>query len=373
MTTQPTTLYAGPTAEDLARVPGVLKAMPQWILWCWEDVVDTKTGEIKDNKTPMNATTRAKASTTDPHTWTTFSRCVAALPGALAQWERDTSRGYHGGGIGFVFTAVDPYTGVDLDKCRDPETGSIADWAQAIIAALDTYTEISPSRTGVKLWTNGTLPPTGRKKGDIEMYSTARYFTVTGQHLPGTPRFITTRQGALTQIHRDTFGATPSPTPGAPGGSVDVSPLLDDTTLLQKARDAKNGSKFRVLWDGDSSDYPSPSNADLALCDVLAFWTQDAGQLDRLFRQSGLMRDKWDERHGAQTYGAMTIGKALALQGEHYQPSRAVPDMTQPPTPLSYKERVRKRIRSFQQEMSDSDTQRMTYVDRVNARIRSAV
>jgi primase-polymerase (primpol)-like protein len=315
----PITFYRGPTAEDLARIPPILKALPQWILWCWEDVVDTKTGEIKANKTPMNARTLARASTTDPHTWAPFPHCVAALPAALQHWEQDTSRGYHGGGLGFVFTADDPYTGVDLDKSRDPKTGTLVAWAQGIIDILATYTEISPSGTGVKLWTRGTLPPTGRKKGDIEMYSAARYFTVTGQHLPGTPRFITERQDTLTQVHRTTFGLPQTATPVCPSAPSGALLTLDDATLVQKARTAKNGGKFDALWSGDLAGYPSPSNADLALCDLLAFWTQDPGQLDRLFRQSGLMRDKWDERHGAQTYGAMTIGKALSLQTEHYQ------------------------------------------------------
>ena len=98
------------------------------------------------------------------------------------------------------------------------------------------------------------------------------------------------------------------------------SPVLEDAVLLAKAQSAKNQAKFAALWAGDRTGYGSPSEADLALCNLLAFWTQDADQIDRLFRQSGLMRPKWDEQHGAQTYGALTMQTALALPQAQYAP-----------------------------------------------------
>jgi putative DNA primase/helicase len=70
-------------------------------------------------------------------------------------------------GIGYVFSAEDPYTGIDLDKCRDPETGTIEEWAQEIIISLRSYTEISPSGRGVHIIVRGKLPPEGRRKGAL--------------------------------------------------------------------------------------------------------------------------------------------------------------------------------------------------------------
>lgn len=98
---------------------------------------------------------------------------------------------------------------------------------------------------------------------------------------------------------------------------------LTDAELIERARRAENGTKFARLWAGDSSNYASPSEADLALCMMLAFWTaRDAARIDRLFRQSGLHRDKWDERHGGdgRTYGQITIDKAIEQTSETWNP-----------------------------------------------------
>jgi len=306
-------LYTGPSPEDLDRIPDALKAPPQWVLWRGADRIDQQTGEVKLNKIPIDPQTLRNADTTDPETWRTFQQCVVALPVALEEWEQEDPTAYRGGGIGYVFTSDDPYTGVDLDHCRDPETGVIADWAQGHIDALASYTEVTPSRTGVHILGQGALPPKGRRKGAVEMYDYARFFTMTGWH-------IEARQEALTAFHSTIFGA-PQPThqhgPTPQGSST---PLLDDTILLDKARAAMNGAKFTALWSGDFTEYGSQSEADLALCIRLAFWTQDSPQIDRLFRQSGLMRDKWDAKRGAQTYGERTMAEALARQTEHYTP-----------------------------------------------------
>jgi len=151
------------------------------------------------------------------------------------------------------------------------------------------------------------------------MYDYARFFTMTGWHLAGTPTTIDARQDALTAFHATVFGSprqqsSPRDAPAHDHGGG----RLDDALLLEKARAARNGARFARLWTGDISGYDSPSNADLALSVMLAFWTQDTAQMDRLFRQSGLMREKWDEQRGAQTYGERTIMEALARQTEHY-------------------------------------------------------
>jgi putative DNA primase/helicase len=313
-------IYTGPTTEDIARIPADLKALPQWILWRGEDKVNQRTGEVKLNKVPYDPRTERKADTTNPDTWGSFEECWAALPLALERWEQEKPEDYRGGGLGFVFTSGDSYVGIDLDKCRDSASGEIAPWAETVITTLDSYTELTPSRRGFHVLAQGKLPPGGRRNGNVEMYSEGRFFTMTGWHYPGTPPAINVQENAIVAVYWKYFDAPRAPKGKASEGQEGQASTLDDTTLLKKARSAKNKEKFNPLWEGDDTGYASPSEADLALCIRLAFWTQDPAQIDRLFRESGLWRDKWDELRGEFTYGEMTIQEALARQTTHYTP-----------------------------------------------------
>lgn len=118
-----------------------------------------------------------------------------------------------------------------------------------------------------------------------------------------------------------TFNPCPAPVAGG-------SALPDDAELIQKATAARNGAKLRRLWAGDTSGHgKDDSAADLALCDLLAFWTgPDPTRIDSLFRQSGLMRRKWDEKRGATTYGERTIRTALDGRTEFHTPGRTALD-----------------------------------------------
>jgi phage/plasmid-associated DNA primase len=318
--------YTGPTAADLDRIPIVLKDRPQWVLWRGVDKVDKRTGEIKLTKEPYNAcperragqTTFAKASSTNAKTWSTFATVVAALPQALAAWEQEAPADYRGGGIGFVFSPDDAFCGIDLDKCRHPETGAVEPWAQEVIAQVDSYSEASPTETGVHIIAEGELPAGDRKKGRVEMYTEGRYFTITGRHFADTPPTIEARQEAITAVHAAHVARPQTPPPPRR-----MAALLDleDIDLLSRAKQAQNGAKFAELWAGETSRYGGDhSRADEALCFELAFWTRDEAQIDRLFRSSGLMREKWDEQRGTQTYGARTIAQALATQTTSYDP-----------------------------------------------------
>jgi hypothetical protein len=130
------------------------------------------------------------------------------------------------------------------------------------------------------------------------------------------------RQAEIEALHAEIFGqkAESAPKPAPRLGNID----LDDADLLAKAGRATNGDKFTRLWAGDMTGYSSHSEADLALCSHLAFYCGgDPGRIDRLFRRSGLYRPKWDEKHGAVSYGQMTIRKALEGTTEFYQPGKA--------------------------------------------------
>lgn len=212
-----------------------------------------------------------------------------------------------------MFAPDDPYTGIDLDGCFD-ETGVLAGWAQDLVTRFDSYTELSPSGHGLHIIIRGKLPGRGRRKGSIEMYSEGRYFTVTGGLLEGAPLVIAERSEMLLAIYQELFvkedGQRTDPQANFPHLDIER-----DEELINKARRGKYSVKFQKLWQGDISGYGSQSEADLALCNHIHFWTSgDPQRVDRLFRQSGLMRPKWDEQRGAQTYGQMTIAKVMESQ-----------------------------------------------------------
>lgn len=210
----------------------------------------------------------------------------------------------------------DGITGVDLDHCIDEE-GKLLPWAQEIVDHLDSYTEITPSGKGLRIFVEGKLPGTRHKKGKIEVYDNARFLTVTGHQLLNAPAFVQDRQEQLDTFMDQHFSQEKTPQAYGPGESV-----LSDDEVIQKASDDKNGEKFKQLWEGDTSGYPSPSEADLGLCSTLAFYTKrDPAQMDRLFRASGLMREKWNEKRGEKTYGQITIEKAISSCTNTYTPS----------------------------------------------------
>ncbi len=148
----------------------------------------------------------------------------------------------------------------------------------------------------------------------------ARYFTVTGVHVGGTPIEIFDRQTELLALHDQLFGGRN--TPNAEKHSAPSSPLVvSEDELITKARQAQNGSKFERLWTGQwEGDYPSQSEADLALCCLLAFWTRkDRSRIDALFRRSGMMRKKWLR----EDYREDTMVKAIAMTGDTWGPGPA--------------------------------------------------
>ena len=217
---------------------------------------------------------------------------------------------------------TDRLTGSDFDHCRDAQTGALAGWAADAVQALDSYTEVSPSGTGMRVYARGRKPGRRCKKGDVEIYDGltsdgkqgGRVLTVTGHRLPGAPATINDRQQQIEALYRRTFGV--SKLKAEARSAADLS----DEALLAKAHAARDGAKFRRLFSlGDTSGYPSASEADLALLMLLGFWTAwDRGRMDRLFRSSALMRDKWTEKRGEKTYGERTLDAAFDRRGDSY-------------------------------------------------------
>jgi len=312
-----------PTSD---RLPETLLGYDQWVCWTEKE----RDGNL--TKIPVDPGTGRYASATDSDTWSSFEQA------------RNRAESDDLSGLGFVFTDEDPLVGVDLDDCRVPETDTTLDWAEDIVETLDSFTEISPSGTGFHVILKGTLPGDRSRKGDVEIYETDRFFTVTGAHVDSTPETIEAQPEALATVYEEfvtpdqgttaerssTDDSTPVQREKASSSTGDESsdPLVDlsDEALLSKARHAKNGEKFDRLWRGDTSGYDSQSEADMALCALLAFWTgSDVQRMDRLFRDSGLMREKWDEVHfsDGSTYGEKTVERAAMAVTDHYEPANA--------------------------------------------------
>jgi putative DNA primase/helicase len=146
-------------------IPDEMREYRAWVAWRYVQ----RKGEAKPTKVPFDALTGEVASSTDSRTWRSFDEAVDALEAG----------GYDG--LGFVFSSGDPYSGIDIDGCRDPETGELESWAEKIVAATDGYAEASPSGTGVHIIVRGKAP--NRKHGPIEAYSERRFFTMTGRAL----------------------------------------------------------------------------------------------------------------------------------------------------------------------------------------------
>lgn len=287
----------------LKNIPTKLKKTPQWVVWRLTEKPDRP----KPAKIPCSPLTGAPCGINDPSAWSDFQTAVKALKTSNFN------------GLGFCFTEADPFVGIDLDHCV--ENGQVAPWAREITDRFQSYVETSPSGRGLHVILEGHLPGGvgGKRKGAIEIYQQNRFFTITGDLLPDSPTEIRARQGELTKFFEEVFSDSDRPEATGDGlpdwwqsGPVPREDLsLADLSLLQKAESAQNGAKFAALWAGDIAGYPSQSEADQALANILVYWTEgDLQQADRLFRASGLYRPKWDSRRGQTAYGLCTLEKA---------------------------------------------------------------
>jgi hypothetical protein len=286
------------------EIPAELRSLSNWVCWKREQRTN-KRGEVHATKPPYNSVTGKHAIANNPSTWSSFEISKAA-------YERG---GYDG--VGFCLSAA--YVGVDLDGCR-PDGKTDEPWADEIIRELDSYTEISPSGCGIRIIVRGDLPPGGRQKEfegrehcGVGLYDArrGRYLTMTGATINGN--VIRERTAELRTIHERLFPPKKAQTKS--------DTHVGDDALIELAKKAKDGGKFARLWSGQwKGDFQSQSEADLSLCTKLVFWAgHDAGRIDRLFRRSGLMRDKWNDR---SDYRESTIQRALDRQTETYHPPK---------------------------------------------------
>jgi len=267
----------------------------------------------RPNKTPYSPHSSRRASSIDPTTW-----------GTLEDARRACEK-YNYTGLGFVFTNDDDFVGVDIDHCRNKDTGVLNETAAAIISKATTYTEISPSGEGLHLFFRGTIPPGGNKnsKTGVEMYAFGRYFTMTGNRLDNAPLSVQEDSGALAWIHatyikpsKPEKAAKPKKEKQSSRSRKSKTAPLTDEAVLERALAADKDELFSKLWSGRwEEQYDSQSEADMALCCKLAFWTgKNRDQMDRLFRQSKLYRDKWDDTVSAHILNFDLIRTRCGIQ-----------------------------------------------------------
>lgn len=289
---------------DLSKIPNRLRGEPYFCLM----KLEKKPGKDKKDKVPYR-TNGTRADPTNPEHFTSLENVMKVFD----------KGGYDGIGIG-VF---DDVIAIDIDHCV--EDGKLNDFATEIVEALKTYAEFSISGTGVHIW--------ARAPGLV--YDKERYYfnnrTYGLEIYPAgvTTKFIVTTGNAINdydinvctdalKVILEKYMVRPAPDKpkvDAPGS------YLSDESVIEKMLASKNAEKTKALWEGEIPKGKSHSEADAALCMILAFWCGgDEEQMDRLFRQSSLIRDKWDELHGPDTYGNLTIRNAIARTTEFYKP-----------------------------------------------------
>lgn len=316
-------------------IPEELKQYKNWICYKAEPR-PTATDPDHVSKIPKNPYTGGNASSKDPNTWGTFIDAVDAV------------KRYDLSGIGFNFENT-PFFGVDIDgKAEEIEAykaGNTDNVIGEFIHGLQSYSEYSRSGKGIHIMCRGELPKVQdgkpRRKNPkygVEMYEDGRYFVVTGDICAEyaeisdcTETIKPLYNKYMTQGEKNKATREKEP---APLYAHNTAADMSDHEIEQIILKSKQGEKYKALMQGDKSAYigangqPDESSADLALCNILAFYTQkDPSRIDRMFRRSALMRDKWDRKTGNSTYGQMTIDTAIRGTKDVYKPKRKYDDM----------------------------------------------
>ena len=303
------------------RVPQALKELPQWV--CWRLVEDP--GKDRKKKIPVDPRTGDPARSNDPATWASYEEAV------------EGQQRFRADGIGIMFAGG--IFGIDLDHCID-SGGQLLPFAQEILDTVQSYSELSPSGTGIHILCAGKLPEGRRRRGNVEMYSEGRFFTVTGCQIGEEYAFSDCTQ-RVKEMHRKYLGEPEGPqdTPQRPlpAAGPDMSP---DEIIRRATAARRGGERFVDFMEGRWAQLNigdgSQSCADQAFCNTLAFWCRrNADLMDAVFRRSGMMRPKWDQRRGGMTYGQKTIQTAIRDCREVWEPSQQQKQRPQGPPELS--------------------------------------
>lgn len=293
------------------NIPDELRAADRWVLW---EAVQKDNG--KTDKKPLGAKDLRPCNAYAPENWSSFEDAVKALHAKPAT------------AVGIGFALGDGWAGVDLDDCIVPGTADMHPEALAVVAELNTYTEVSPSGRGVKMFLHANVDGlVGNKTKDTpwggwaEIYWSDRFFTVTGDHWEPSPREISACDSELRSVHGRFLPPKAPQTPRA--GKPQKRPPTDMTEqeLLEVAFRAKNGGEIKRLFEEAGAS--GNSEGDAALAHHLAFYSGgDPELLERLMRLSARVRDKWDEPRGDETWIGRECREAIARCSDSYEPPR---------------------------------------------------
>src|ERR1700743_1777438 len=254
--------------NDYENIPKEVRSYNQWLLWKYEPKED---GELTKVPYQLNG---YKADPTNPRHWTTFD--------AVVDYKKKLN-GHSGyDGIGFAFSPFDPFFGIDLDKTDNPK---YFEQQLKIYNNFNSYSELSPSGNGIHIIGYGSVPA-GRKRDKVEVYSSGRYFTFTGKKYNNAP--IAHRQERLDILWAEMGPEVPVYEIKA---GQDKPQIIDDREVMRRAASAANGEKFTQLFTGNWQElYPSQSEADFALINIIAFYTQNIEQIKRVWNSSELSK-----------------------------------------------------------------------------------
>ncbi|NLW78758.1 MAG: nucleoside triphosphatase [Ruminococcaceae bacterium] len=301
--------------SDYRNIPPTMQAESKFCMMRREKVKGV------EKRVPYNPCTGHKAASSRPYTFATFDEAMAVADE------------YDGVSVGIFEKAPAGMLGaVDIDDCRSPDTGELSEMAQDIITIMRSPTEISPSGEGIRIWF--TAPGfaydraryyINNQKLKLEIYvagATNKCVSITGDVLPGHGGDVEPRNDELLAVLEKYMlrpqALCPQEKPAAPDEAVELLPDDEVARLLAKDRD------FSALWGGDDSGYPSRSEADLAMCNKLAFYCRRSSvQIDRIIRRWPLFRqEKWESKREGSTYGGITILKAIDQCTATYNPQQ---------------------------------------------------
>ncbi|KRM08570.1 primase [Lentilactobacillus farraginis DSM 18382 = JCM 14108] len=287
-----------------------MRALKQWGLFkkIW------KPERNKYTKIPHNAIDGGAGRTNDPNSWTDYQTALRAL------------KTYDMDGLAFYF--ANGYVGLDIDHIADElDRFKAGDYQQNtvrdVLTMTKSYVEISLSGTGIHAIFKGKIPGDRRRKGNVEMYESGRFFALTGNTVGRYADHINAPDPQVIKLMytkflgKDNVVKLPNHTP------IRKNDLSIDE-IVRRAELSKTGKRFKMFmkggWDGF---YTSQSEADMAFANDLAFWTgRDFNKMDEIFRKSSLMRPKYDEKHGKTTYGIGLLNKAINETQETFNPQR---------------------------------------------------
>lgn len=252
--------------NKFAAIPEELRQLRYWVVWKYVDI-----GAKKLSKEPFDPKTGTHADVTDPSTWSGFEEAFNAYQ--LGKYD----------GLGFVFHETNPYGFIDLDDAE----GNTTDYDRqvSIYKQFDSYAEKSPSGSGLHIIIKGKIP-SGKRRNHIEIYSHARYATMTGEVFNIKP--IKDYNIEFNSLWEQMGGS-----PTAPTHDGNAPETATDQEIITKALGASNGDKFEKLLNGKWQEiYTSQSEADFAFIDIIAFYTQNREQIKRIFRASPLGQRK---------------------------------------------------------------------------------